>query len=62
MVFRISTNIPEIAGQFFFISDLKKHKDGEITFILSGDGRIIKRKLRLLSGIYERKNFDWCIV
>lgn len=62
MVFRVSTNIPEIAGQFFFISDLKKYKDGEITFIVSGDGRIIKRKLRILSRTFERKNFDWCIL
>lgn len=62
MVFRVSTTIPEIAGQFFFISDLKKHKDGEFTFIVSGDGRIIKRKLRLYSRIYERNIFDWCII
>ena len=62
MIFRISTTIPEITGQFLFISDLKINKDGEINFIVSGDGRIIKRELRRLSRIYARNVFDWCIV
>jgi hypothetical protein len=62
MIIRVSTTLPELVRRFPVKSDLKKDLSGVYSFVLSGDGRHLKKELRYISSRYDRNLFDWCIV